>query len=357
MKKFLRVYISLFLSIFILTNSIFFVSAENIELTYSGGLIPDLWTDWEPYLFNEDISTYALPSHIDNSELFPSPGNQGNSKSCAAWALSYALKSSQEYLKRNWSTTENSHLFSPTYTYHKINNGENNGASFLDTLNSLISDGACPISYYPINNDNYNDTSDLYDNAAAALYKIIDFSLLTTRDQIKTQVAMGNGVVIGIKIYNDLRTLSETNDTYNYIAPNETAGPLGHAVCIVGYDNSKNAFKFINSWGTEWGIDGYGWISYDFVESSNINMVGSNYGIIIYTPDTDNYVMGDINDDGVITAADAQLALQISSQSTTFTPRQYVLADVDGNGTVTAADARNILNYSAGILTKFPLYE
>jgi hypothetical protein len=37
----------------------------------------------------------------------------------------------------------------------------------------------------------------------------------------------------------------------------------GHAVCLCGYDDSERAFKFRNSWGTTYGNNGYGYISYD----------------------------------------------------------------------------------------------
>ena len=33
---------------------------------------------------------------------------------------------------------------------------------------------------------------------------------------------------------------------------------------LVGYDDSQNAFKLINSWGTEWGEEGYAWVDYDY---------------------------------------------------------------------------------------------
>ena len=35
-----------------------------------------------------------------------------------------------------------------------------------------------------------------------------------------------------------------------------------HAVVLVGYDNARNAFKFINSWSNEWGEGGFGRIDY-----------------------------------------------------------------------------------------------
>jgi len=42
------------------------------------------------------------------------------------------------------------------------------------------------------------------------------------------------------------------------------AGPKqgGHAMCIVGYDDSLQAFKVRNSWGPNWGDAGHVWISY-----------------------------------------------------------------------------------------------
>ncbi len=39
-----------------------------------------------------------------------------------------------------------------------------------------------------------------------------------------------------------------------------------HAITIVGYDDSKHAFKVINSWGTGWGDAGFTWIDYDYLQ-------------------------------------------------------------------------------------------
>jgi hypothetical protein len=35
-----------------------------------------------------------------------------------------------------------------------------------------------------------------------------------------------------------------------------------HAVTVVGYDDERRALKIINSWGTEWGDDGFFWMDY-----------------------------------------------------------------------------------------------
>ncbi len=38
-----------------------------------------------------------------------------------------------------------------------------------------------------------------------------------------------------------------------------------HAVCLTGMDPKQKLFKFINSWGEEWGDKGYGYIPYEYI--------------------------------------------------------------------------------------------
>lgn len=64
-------------------------------------------------------------------------------------------------------------------------------------------------------------------------------------------------------------------------------------------------------------------------------------------PDEMTIGMGDVNGDGVVTAADARLILRRSAQLVTFTMEQDALADVNNDGKVTAADARIVLRVSA----------
>ncbi|UXR63904.1 C1 family peptidase [Bdellovibrio bacteriovorus] len=40
----------------------------------------------------------------------------------------------------------------------------------------------------------------------------------------------------------------------------------GHAVLIVGYDDEKKVFLFKNSWGEDWGLGGYGFVTFDHVD-------------------------------------------------------------------------------------------
>lgn len=61
------------------------------------------------------------------------------------------------------------------------------------------------------------------------------------------------------------------------------------------------------------------------------------------------FLPGDVNFDGQITAADARLILRRSARLIIFSDLQDMLADVDGDGKITAKDARIVLRISAGL--------
>lgn len=64
--------------------------------------------------------------------------------------------------------------------------------------------------------------------------------------------------------------------------------------------------------------------------------------------------LGDVNSDGVITEADADIVLKVATQSATLDADLMDLADVDGDGSVTANDALLILQYATNKINSFP---
>jgi len=53
-----------------------------------------------------------------------------------------------------------------------------------------------------------------------------------------------------------------TPDRQGYLDPSGT--PVGgHAYLVVGFSQTKNAFRIVNSWGKEWGQNGRAWVSYN----------------------------------------------------------------------------------------------
>lgn len=94
-------------------------------------------------------------------------------------------------------------------------------------------------------------------------------------------MADGDGVVVGINIYPDLLNLCISNPIYDTIS-GTSAG--NHAICLVGYDDELKVFKFINSQGLNWELDGYGWISYNLLCDTRINQYGIAIGYVIENP-------------------------------------------------------------------------
>jgi len=231
-----------------------------------------------------------LPTEWDISSKMPIPGDQKTQQSCTAWAVAYALKTYQEGLERNWSLSESNHLFSPSYIYNQINIGRlaetDSGASIRDALDLLKSQGCATLATMPYNvNDNVNDfltQPSAEARTEAAKYKVLDYGrvLYSSRAEVKKWLYSNTPLPISIWIGTNFSNTNMKNNNYIYKSLGDKIplnkertefGYGGHAVTLVGYDDSKSAFKIINSWGTtntdgtaKWGDYGYGWIDYDF---------------------------------------------------------------------------------------------
>ncbi|MEO6040231.1 MAG: C1 family peptidase, partial [Saprospiraceae bacterium] len=66
-----------------------------------------------------------------------------------------------------------------------------------------------------------------------------------------------------------------TDGVLDGMASNTGNPTSNHAILIIGWDNSKEAFLVKNSWGTDWGLDGFCWVKYD-----NFN-IGRRAAVII----------------------------------------------------------------------------
>ncbi|MCI8361547.1 MAG: hypothetical protein HFE86_09460 [Clostridiales bacterium] len=224
----------------------------------------------------------ALPSKVDMAPSFPPVGDQGNQGSCTAWAVVYALKTHQEQERHNnWDITVPEHQFSPAYVFNQLTPGGRPIA--IDyAMGLIVEQGVCTLKSFPYNPNDYTTQPNDDQRAEAAQYKAGSCRTIEGIDKIKAYLASGDGVVISVYVYPDFQTLSPSNPIYDTKAgKTDNNYPNGHAICLIGYDDSMQAFKFINSHGTDYGIDGYGWISYKFVNDQTVNTIGAGLGYIM----------------------------------------------------------------------------
>ncbi|WP_172209766.1 C1 family peptidase [Lactococcus hodotermopsidis] len=206
---------------------------------------------------NEHYNAY------DNSDAYPAPGNQGSQGSCTAWATAYALKSAQEKTDLGWDFTVNPAL-SPAYVYNQINYGQDGGALISEAMRLVTQQGVCALNDMPYNEKDHRTKPNSTQISKAAPHNSKEWFSISGVDQIKNAIVKYGGVVVGVNVYPDMDKLDEKNPVYD-VQSGKNRG--GHAICLVGFDDAKNAFKFINSWGTDWGLEGFGWITYDIVEN------------------------------------------------------------------------------------------
>ncbi|HMW03747.1 MAG TPA: C1 family peptidase [Leptospiraceae bacterium] len=216
------------------------------------------------------IAHRGLPSKVDLSDLMPPVGNQGQQSSCVAWSTAYANKSYQEFIERKdkgtWNyktgnTPNYKNLFSPAFIYNQINGGRDNGSSISDAMALIVSKGVLPWDAMPYNEKNFSKQPTAEHLSLAAKFKAKEFLRLRYNEpsEIKNHLSQGRPVVVGILINENFYEIGKK--IYN---EGKGANLGGHAITLVGYDDSTNAFKFQNSWGVEWGDKGFGYIDYKY---------------------------------------------------------------------------------------------
>lgn len=328
---------------------------ESLSFPYAMGGLPIDEAEIEKHLNNPTGEKSSLPSSIDLSYRFPVPGNQGSQNSCSGWAVAYACMSGAETKKRNWTPNSTSHAFSPSYIYNQINGGANVATNLEDALNLLKSEGVCTLTYWLYSESGFAAQPNSIQSANASLYRIKRYYSVSGRTNIKREIYKGNGVIIWINVYPELRELNSADSMYDDFSGNSLGG---HYICLIGYNDSKKAFKFINSWGTNWGENGYGWIEYSSLDKYKVTgFIGAPKGYCIESQTEDHYVLGDVvGSEKKVTADDARQILRFASRLDAMTPDDFVISDVDGNGSVTAEDAQYVLKYASKQIAKLPLY-
>lgn len=94
-------------------------------------------------------------------------------------------------------------------------------------------------------------------SGTASTYRIEGFTRLNGIDAMKTWLAENGPLVACFIVYEDF--YAYTSGVYRHVTGNAEGG---HCVCIVGYDDATDSWLAKNSWGEDWGTDGFFRIAY-----------------------------------------------------------------------------------------------
>jgi C1A family cysteine protease len=209
----------------------------------------------------QSLNLKALPTSVDL--VVPPVGNQGGEGSCVAWGTTYAARSTSYQNTNGGAYNFGVNIFSPEYVYNQIKVSDCGSGSYTATgLDLLVNQGACTWNSMPYTDVDCDDMPNSTQIAEAANYKISSYATVpVTEAAIKEQLAAGKILVVAGSVYGAYMNLGY--DQIITTAKGRVYG--GHCYACVGYDDAKGAFKFMNSWGTNWATDGFGWIDYDII--------------------------------------------------------------------------------------------
>jgi hypothetical protein len=214
------------------------------------------------------INTVVIePTPVSGIRLnMPPVLNQGSEGSCVAFAIGYAARSAEQFYRTGASSYSNSiNTFSPEFLYNQIKFSTdcNSGAAMQTALDFIKLNGICTYQSMPYSSTNgCSLLPSLTQSTEALNFKIATYAKLYCTDKaaIKSMIAQNHPVIINVIADNSFIAAKPGFIWKSYSG----SGSLAHCIVICGYDDAKNAYLVMNSWGTGWGDAGYSWIDYDF---------------------------------------------------------------------------------------------
>ena len=193
-----------------------------------------------------DVS--SLPSSFMLEDKYiPDCRNQGNVSSCVGFAITNIMQI------LNYHETGKRDRFSAGYVYGRCRDEDDKytGMFIKSALDYLVKLGACLEDDFPHNEemsliqDMVNEHPEL--DIKAFPYRIKGYEIYNKADR-KSKL---NSIKSAIIKYN----VPILTSTEQFREP--------HAVCIIGWDDSKEQFYIMNSWGENFGDNGIGTITYN----------------------------------------------------------------------------------------------
>jgi C1A family cysteine protease len=205
------------------------------------------------------LKAVPVPLHVDHSDLLPPVFDQGPAGTCVACAAAYYDKTFQEGLEHRWPLNVQAHQYSPLFIYsQRRNRGGDHGMTIREAMKIVKNLGVCPLDVMPYVLERLDRQPTPAQREAALPYRCKSYARLSGIAEMETYL-VGNCFIAGLMVHEGFM------DAPGGMIPMPTPDSDylgGHAICVVGYDRRNHMFKFVNSWGTQWGDRGFGHIGY-----------------------------------------------------------------------------------------------
>ena len=230
----------------------------------------------------DDNTKNPLPESVSLLKFAPDRQNQGQQGSCVAWSSTYAARTIVEAASTGQSG--NNTAYSPAFVYNQIGLEGCQGAYIQNAMELMSTKGVVAYNDFPYDDKDCSRQPNSAMENKAAQNRMHGFTRLTNGESteginvraVKEHLAKDAPVVIGMMVGGSFMQSMIGKELWTPTDEDRSQmGFGGHAMCVIGYDDRKQAFQIMNSWGPEWGNNGIGWVRYaDFKE-----FVREAYGI------------------------------------------------------------------------------
>jgi C1A family cysteine protease len=219
---------------------------------------------WKPDLPDHRDHLYAaapaaLPAHVDLQPKCPPVFDQGQLGSCTANALAGAVAFVHPGL-----------LGSRLFVYYNERSIEGTvaqdaGAQIRDGVKSLAKQGICQETEWPYVVSRFKRKPAARCYADAKPHAISEYQRLTTLDDMLHCLAGGYPFVFGFTVFDAFESDAVAKTGVLNMPTRGERNLGGHAVAAVGYDLAGKRFKVRNSWGGQWGQQGYFTMPFEYL--------------------------------------------------------------------------------------------
>jgi len=221
--------------------------------------------------YGNSITRCSLEKYIS----FPAY-DQGDLGSCTANAFCAAF--------RIRSTIQNKYTgFIPSRLFFYYNErqmegttGEDAGADVVDGESYVIGNGVCSENAWPYNTSQFAVPPPEVCYTQAKEYRIANCQTLLQEGSelvqaMKQQLLVNEPLLIAVAIFDSFESdaVAQTGIVPMPNPANESSLG-GHEMCVIGFDDAKQQFLVLNSWGPSWGQKGRCFMPYAYFQDPNL---------------------------------------------------------------------------------------
>ena len=233
------------------------------------------------------IEKETLPASVDLSDHIVKIYDQGSIGACVSNALSSAVSMKLNMKNKARMFSSWGILPSPSRLYNYNLSRLVEGERLNDDGGCMIETGIKVLQEYNFCNEELfeYDASNMlkFPTLKASInadYNNKNYSfkynkLTQDLNTIKASLAENNPIAMGIVLFDSMN--KQTNGLLPTPNPEKEKVIGGHAILLVGYDDNKKTFKFVNCWSERWGNKGFGYIMYDY--ALNPDIAGDVYNV------------------------------------------------------------------------------